>query len=524
MKKKLTALLLGLATSGLVSFAQDNTAPDVPAKETPPAADNVKLAETTPAAPAAAPADKPAAAAPTAVAEQPAAPAAPRGDEIVPLIVIDDVPLTDAIRNLARQSGLNFQFDPRVGVSNQPNISIRFENVSAQEALNAVLENYNLKLDRDPRSKIARVTIKDPASEEPLVSKIIQLKYADPTNIVQVLKTTLPKRSTVVADARTSQLILSTTEKEMDNVVALIEKLDTPTKQVLIEARIFETAKNPSSVKGIDWSGTLEAQRLTFGNNTYTPPASISDNKLVTTDVPRILLDTAKGFNPATAFLDADGFSVVLSFLNKDNDTEVVATPRAVTLDNQPATLSVTRAFPIFQVTPGSANSPAGAQVTYTNLGAILYVTPRIAADNNIALRVSPEVSNIDGVDRQVLNGAVSTANIYAIRRIETAVMIPSGNTLVMGGLVNNTKNKGYVKVPILGDLPVIGLAFRHEEKRQNKQNLLIFITPTIVENGDYQPNATGRDFLSSRSYESPDEKWSAWDSAVPYDWTKPVY
>jgi hypothetical protein len=129
MKKKLTALLLGLATSGLVSFAQDNTTPDGPAKDAPPPADNVNLAETTPAAPASAPADKPAPGAP-AQPDQ-AAPDAAKGDEIVPLIVIDDVPLTDAVRNLARQSGLNFQFDPRISATNQPNVSIRFENVSA---------------------------------------------------------------------------------------------------------------------------------------------------------------------------------------------------------------------------------------------------------------------------------------------------------------------------------------------------------------------------------------------------------
>jgi type II secretory pathway component GspD/PulD (secretin) len=523
MKKKLTVLLLGLATSGLVSFGQDNNVPDSPAKDTAPPPDNVNLAETTPAAPANAPADKPAPGAPAAQPDQ-ASLAAPKSDEIVPLIVIDDVPLTDAVRNLARQSGLNFQFDPRIGATNQPSVSIRFENVSAQEALLAVLENYNLKLDKDPKAKIARITIKDPKAEEPLISKIVQLRYSDPTNMVHVLKATLPPRSSIVADARTSQIIVTTTEKEMDNALTLIEKLDTATRQVLIEAKLFETAKNPSTVKGIDWSGTLEAQRFTLGNNTLSPPSSISDNKLVPNAAPRILLDTAKGFNPATAFLDADGLSAVLSFLNKDNDTEVVATPRAVTLDNQVATLSVTRAFPIFQVTPGSANSPAGATVTYTNLGAILYVTPRIAADNNIALRVAPEVSNIDGVDRQTLNSQVNTANIYAIRRIETSVMIPSGNTLVMGGLVNNTKNKSYIKVPVLGDLPGIGLAFRKESKSQNKQNLLIFITPTIVENGDYQPNATGRDFLSSRSYESPDEPWSSWDSGKPHDWTKPVY
>jgi general secretion pathway protein D len=309
----------------------------------------------------------------------------------------------------------------------------------------------------------------------------------------------------------------------LDGVTNLVTRLDTATRQVLIEAKLLETAKNPKSIKGIDWSGTLEAQRFSFGNNTFTPGSGVSNNKLVPS-TSRLLVDTAKGFNPATAFLDADGVSAVLSFLNKENDSEVIATPRAVTLDNQTATLSVTKAFPVFSVTPGSANSPAGASVTYTNLGAILQVTPRIAADNNIALRVVPEVSNIDGVDHQVLNGSDNTANIYAIRRIDTSVMIPSGHTLVMGGLVNDTKSKSYVKVPVLGDLPLVGLAFRKESKERNKQNLVIFITPTIVETGDYQPTGSGREFMSSRPIETADEKWTSWDSAKPHDWTKPVY
>ncbi|MBK7999604.1 MAG: type II secretion system protein GspD [Verrucomicrobia bacterium] len=305
----------------------------------------------------------------------------------------------------------------------------------------------------------------------------------------------------------------------------LIKTLDSPTKQVLIEAKLIETSKAPSTIKGIDWSGTLAAQQFAFGNNTQTAPQSAgqSDNKPLATQWPRMMIDTAKGFNPATAFLDADGVSAVLSFLNKDTDTEVVATPRAVTLDNQTATLSVTRAFPIFQVTPGSANSPAGATVTYTNLGAILYVTPRIAADNNVSLKVVPEVSNIDGVDKQVLNGEENTANIYAIRRIETSVMIPSGSTLVMGGMVNDTRSKSYTKIPILGDIPFAGLAFRREGKTRNKQNLLIFVTPTIVDDGDYQASTSGRVFLQSKPTESPEPKETAWDSGKPHDWTQPA-
>ena len=541
MNKKLTALILGLATSGLASYGQDNNPPP------PPPADNVKPAEAptvtspvvspvveVPAVTPAAPVEATPAAQPTEVLQvaarenapaQPAASGGAKADETVPLIVIDDVPLTDAVRNLARQSALNFQFDPRVTTSNQPNVSIRFENVSAQEALLAVLDNYSLVLVKDPKSKIARVTIKDPKAEDPLISKIVQLRYSEPSNLVSIVKTTLSHRSTVVADARTSQMIINTTEKEVDGVLSLIKTLDSPTKQVLIEAKLIETSKAPSTIKGIDWSGTLSAQKFAFGNNTQSKPVDSKESTgaPLATQWPRVMVDTAKGFNPATAFLDADGVSAVLSFLNKDTDTEVVATPRAVTLDNQTATLSVTRAFPIFQVTPGSANSPAGATVTYTNLGAILYVTPRIAADNNVSLKVVPEVSNIDGVDKQVLNGSDNTANIYAIRRIETSVMIPSGSTLVMGGLVNDTRTKSYTKVPILGDIPFAGLAFRKEGKTRNKQNLIIFVTPTIVDDGDYQANTSGRVFLQSKPIESPEPKENAWDSGKPHDWTQPA-
>ena len=138
-----------------------------------------------------------------------------------------------------------------------------------------------------------------------------------------------------------------------------------------------------------------------------------------------------------------------------------------------------------------------------------------------MSLKVIPEVSNIDGVDRQILNGTANTANIYAIRRIETSVMIPSGSTLVMGGMVNDTRSKSFTKVPVLGDIPFLGLAFRKEGKIRNKQNLLIFVTPTIVDDGDYQVNTGGRVFLQSRPTETPEPKESAWDSGKPHDWTQ---
>jgi type II secretory pathway component GspD/PulD (secretin) len=503
MKHKLITLVLSIATTGLVSFAQDNPANPPPAEAAP------VLAQAQPAGQAK-PAAQPAAA-------QPGAP-----DEVVPLIVIDEVPLTDAIRNLARQSNLNFQFDPRITATNQPTVSIRFENVTAAEALQAVLENYNLQLVRDPRTRIARVTIRDPQAADPLFSRIIQVKYSDPTNLITLVRSTLSPRSSVMADARTAQLIVTTTEKEMDGVIALVEKLDTPTRQVLIEARLLETSKNPTSIKGIDWTGTFAAQQVTMGNNRQfgaTPSASALPP--LATAWPRIIAGPG---NPAVAFLNADGLNAVLSLLNTDTETEVVATPRAVTLDNQAATLTVTRAFPIFTVTPGSANSPAGTQITYTNLGVILNVTPRIAADNNISLHVTPEVSNIDGKDEQVIFGLETSANIYAIRRIETQVLIPSGNTLVMGGLINDSKTKSWVKVPILGDIPLLGKAFTKSEKIRKKTNLLIFITPTVVGEEAFHLTESGSEFLRTRFAEAPEEPESSLDSAKPHDWTKPVH
>jgi len=364
--------------------------------------------------------------------------------------------------------------------------------------------------------------------------------------LVPILKLTSSDRSRVLPDTRTSQLIVVTTQREMEGLEQLFAKLDSPNKQVLIEAHLLETTKNPKSIKGIDWSGTLEAQRFTFGNGTTAGKAETSiPGGTTSTTLPggRVVNSSSKsstvsslttaigaggisantmlGFHPATAFLNADGVSAVLSFLNKDNDTEVLSTPRTVTMDNQMATLAVTRAFPIFKTTPGAANVPASAEVTYTNLGTILEVTPHIASDSNISLKVVPEVSNIDSVDRQVLNGTANTANIYAIRRMETHVLIPSGNTLVMGGLVSDSRSKSYTKVPILGDLPGVGLAFRQDKKERNKSNLIIFVTPTIIEDSDFQ--AAQSDFMKSPLQALPEWKESAWDSGKPHDWTKPV-
>jgi general secretion pathway protein D len=237
-----------------------------------------------------------------------------------------------------------------------------------------------------------------------------------------------------------------------------------------------------------------------------------------------LTLNTLSGLTPGIGFLSADGAKAVLSFLNQSSEAQVVSTPRVVTLDNETATISVTRAFPIMNVSAGTANTAGGSSITYSNLGTILIVTPRISANDYIWLKVTPTVSSYFGQDSQTINGVLNTADIFDLRSVDTQVLIPNAHTLVMGGLVKDNPNSKYTKVPILGDIPLLGVAFRSENKSMEKDNLLIFITPTIVKDTDFKPMTS--DFLNSTPRTMKDSmNMHTWlDSAQPRgEWSNPL-
>ena len=484
-------------------------------------------------------------------------------------IRFQDIPITSVIENLARQAGINYLLDPKIGYGQvdpatgqtkaEPSLSLRWENITPEQALVAVLDNYGLQLVTDPKTKIAKVTIKDPAAPPPLVTRVYQLAYASVTNMEGNVMTALTdRRSKVVSDSRTSQLIVVATDPEQTDVDALIKKLDKPTRQVLIETRFIEISSNPTTTKGVDWTGTLQAQNITFGNGTFsqtanavttaaltpatttstiipgtgrsipiTTPAgqTVSGNNTLTTVAnsgSAVAYSTTGGFNPAAGFLTANGLNVVLSFLNTSSDAQVVSTPRIVTLDNEQATIAVTRAFPIFQTTAGTQGSPGGSSVTYSNIGIVLQVTPHISANDYIWMKVNPSISSFYATVTKTVGGFINQADEFDSRDIDTQVLIPNANTLVMGGMVKDNPNSTYTKVPLLGDIPVLGYAFRSEAKSMDKQNLLIFITPTIIKDSDFQPTVT--QFMQSRPIKEkePLDPNSAWDSGKPHDWSDP--
>jgi type II secretory pathway component GspD/PulD (secretin) len=371
----------------------------------------------------------------------------------------------------------------------------------------------------------------------------------------------------VQADSRANRLVLNVTEREWINVSNLLAKIDTAVPQILIEAKFCETTKNPKSVKGIDWTGTVGAQNVSFGNGlttgntTTTSPgttttsggslpsgasgsssastapysSSTALNTAVGHGVGGLSMDTARGFFPNTAFLNADGAKAVLSFLNTESDTEFIANPRVVAQDGTATELSAIQNIPVFEEQQGAIGTglqqPNTVKPNYelkvgttilNEVGVKLLVTPRVVGSSDIFLDLRPEISAVDGVETKTLGSKVNESPIFRRQKLTTSATVPSGNTLVIGGLVQDTKTKGYTKVPVLGDLPGLGLLFRRDSKERNKRNLLIFVTPTLVTDGDFQP--TTSTFLKTKTEDKPDIDDPAWDTGAPASKYRPLF
>jgi general secretion pathway protein D len=423
--------------------------------------------------------------------------------------------------------------------------------VTSRQVLDTLVDKYALTLIENTNTQIARLAFK--ATKEPPVTRLIQLMYAQPTNVVGIVSNALSTGSIVLPDSRSGTLLIRAPQTEIEFVETLLEKLDVAPKQVLIEAQLIETQRNPQSFKGIDWSRSLGETGLKAefgagrkisttttgagstvgkpGGGTVTTPGATTTGEPVfefggpdrfTTPVASVFAATASGFNPNFAFLSADGLQAVLHFLNSDSDTRTLSTPRVVAMDNQETRLEVIQGIPIFdasEVVPQTAGPViSSTKPNYTNVGAILIVTPRVVS-SNVALTIKPEISAVGPLSTKTVAGKLTQADTFTSSKIAAQVMVPNGSTLVMGGLSLDDTSRKYNKVPLLGDLPLVGLAFRKEEKRRNKRNLVIFVTPTIVRDTDFQPTTT--EFLKTAKPPETEVEDSVFESGKPYDWKK---
>jgi general secretion pathway protein D len=183
------------------------------------------------------------------------------------------------------------------------------------------------------------------------------------------------------------------------------------------------------------------------------------------------------------AILSVPQFSATITALNEDADAEFLANPRIVTADNQQAKIEVIRNQPVPQLNFNEQTATAVFGGFQDKLfGNTLVVRPSINKDNFITLSVKPEISNKVNDFHFSFNGADVTSPIIDKRSLDSNVLIKSGDTLALGGLISDQVSKSRTKVPLLGDIPVLGYAFQSHDNERHKRNLLIFVTPTILD------------------------------------------
>ena len=397
----------------------------------------------------------------------------------------DDV--GQVLRLLARQAKVNMVVSDAVTGT----VTMRLEDVTALQAISIIVKAKGLFMD-----KIDTVYYIKTAAErtaEPTESDSYQFSYARAKDISPLVASQLASKDPPQIDERTNTIFFRETRSNIDNIRKMLVQIDKPTKQVMIEARLVEVSADPVQAYGINWAGTV---------------GSASAPKTVTYGNPIASGSPIPGGNPPTggfglgnpnnnnffgslghlipgqfAILSVPQFSATIQALNEDADAEFLANPRVVTADNQQAKIEVVRNQPVPQLNFNEQTAQAVFGGFQDKLfGNKLLVRPSINKDNYITLSVKPEISNKVGDQPFDFQGAHVTSPIIDTRSLDSNVLIKSGDTLAIGGLLSDQVSKARTKVPLLGDIPFLGYAFQSHDNERHKRNLLIFVTPTILD------------------------------------------
>jgi type IV pilus secretin PilQ/predicted competence protein len=398
----------------------------------------------------------------------------------------DDV--GQVLRLLARQAKINMVVSDQVTGT----VTMRLEDVTALQAIAIIVKAKGLFMDQIEHVYYIKTAAEKTA--EPTESDNYQFSYSRAKEVAPLLASQLSSKEAPQFDERTNTIFFRETRSNIDTVRKLLVTIDKPTKQVMIEARLVEVTANPRQSYGINWAGVVgsstNAKTVSYG-----APASSSGSSTSTTgNIPLtdLVLGNANNHNilgnfsqlalGQFAILSVPQMSATLRFLNEDADAEFLANPRVVTADNLQAKIEINRAQPVPQLNFNEQTATAvfgGFQDK--KFGNTLIVTPSINKDNFVTLKVKPEISNKVGDSTFVFAGATVSSPIIDTRTLESNVLIRSGDTLAIGGLLQDEVGKARNKVPLLGDVPVLGYLFQERLNNRVKRNLLVFVTPTII-------------------------------------------
>jgi general secretion pathway protein D len=284
--------------------------------------------------------------------------------------------------------------------------------------------------------------------------------------------TTLVGDATISSDVDTRKLVVVTDATTYESIKAVLAELDKPKPQVLINVVFLQVTHDKDLDFGAEASlaGSLQINREPNGR----APDSTSTR-----------FGVGSQYNDPAAYgayyrILGQDVTATIHALSQNTKTEVLSRPSILTRSNQQATILVGQSIPLLTGSTQNTNSNSiTSTVTYQDVGIILRVTPFITNDGLVEMIVSPEISSLSATT-VVLPGGGSSPVIDR-RSADTVVVTPSDRTIVIGGLISNQKNDTKSKVPILGDIPLLGAAFSRTTKRNVKTELLIFLTPHVV-------------------------------------------
>jgi type IV pilus assembly protein PilQ len=423
----------------------------------------------------------------------------------------DDV--GQVLRLLARQAKINMVVSDQIPPATT--VTMRLEDVTALQAIGIIVKAKSLFMDKVDNVYYIKTGAERTA--EPTESDSYTFSYAQvatPQSIsvsgstgtagvikdkeaninatvatpnaelLKLIKSQLQSGIDPQFDLRTNTVFYRETRSNIDNIRKMLVEIDKPTKQVMIEARLVEVNANPKQGYGINWSGVVggaeTGKKISYGTNAggFVLPSSNND----------LIGNFSKLAAGTFAILSAPEMSVTLQALNEDSDTEFLANPRVVTADNMPAKIEILRAQPVPEVVPGGASTTGGLLPPTFNgfndktFGNTLLVRPSVNKENFITLAVKPIISNKVKDQTFSFQGTSIDSPVIDTRSLDSNVLIKSGDTLAIGGLMQDEVSKARTKVPVMGDVPVLGYLFQSRTNIRVKRNLLVFVTPTVID------------------------------------------
>ena len=422
-----------------------------------------------------------------------------------------DIETRSVLQLLAETSGKNIVVSDTV----QGNVTLRLRNVPWDQALDIVMTTKGLDMRQNgnvimvaPAEEIAARETADLEAQlaiqelEPVYSEFLQVNYAKAADLADLITGTekgsmLSERGSIAVDDRTNTLLVQDTAERLQDIRRMVRTLDIPIKQVLIESRIVVVNDDFSRELGVRLG--VSADDLTSDPVIITTGSSAGTDHTLGTFLDAVNDPTGTALpewaalndrynvnlpvsNPAGRFalavLSNDYLiDLELSALEAEGRGEIVSTPRVITANQKEATIKQGVEIPYQQ----SASSGA-TTIQFKEAVLELVVTPQITPDNNIIMDLRVSKDNVgDIISTGGIGGTVPSIDT---RSVETQVLVADGQTVVLGGIYETERRETISKVPFLGDIPFAGALFRNKQRTDNKAELLIFVTPRILEEG----------------------------------------